>query len=56
MNAQTAKRKLQAIVERGSKDTEADHVEADEILCQLLRYLGYSDVVAEWAKVRRWYA
>lgn len=37
-------------------DIEAEHVEADSILCRLLIALGYADVVAEWEKVDKWYA
>lgn len=37
-------------------DTEAAHSVADEILCKLLRSLGYRDVVDEWEKVEKWYA
>lgn len=39
-----------------SDDTEATHVEADRILCELLISLGYSDVVAEYNKIEKWYA
>jgi hypothetical protein len=38
------------------EDQEAAHDEADEILCWLLRELGYGDVVDEWSKVKKWYA
>jgi hypothetical protein len=37
-------------------DTEAAHAEADDILCALLRDLGYGDVVDEYDKVAKWYA
>lgn len=37
-------------------DIEAAHLEADDILCNLLSALGYADVVKEWEKVNRWYA
>lgn len=39
-----------------AEDTEAAHCEADEILCWLLRELGYGDVVDEWSKISKWYA
>ena len=32
------------------------HAVAEDILCELLRNLGYADVVEEWDKVERWYA
>lgn len=37
-------------------DTEADHSTADRILCELLKALGYEDVVAAWDKIPKWYA
>jgi hypothetical protein len=37
-------------------DTEADHIGADGVLCQLLETLGFGDVVAEYEKVPKWYA
>jgi hypothetical protein len=40
----------------GVKDIERDHWVADEVLCDLLVALGYSDVVTEWEKVSKWYA
>lgn len=41
---------------QGPGDTEAQHADADGILCALLRGLGYNDVVDEWLKVDKWYA
>lgn len=37
-------------------DYEMAHSEADAIICELLRTLGYDDVVEEWHKVGKWYA
>lgn len=37
-------------------DVEADHVNADNYLCALLRELGYHKVVDAWVEVDRWYA
>ncbi len=37
-------------------DTERGHVEADNILCELLKELGYSDVVEEFEKIDKWYS
>ena len=37
-------------------DPEREHKMADDILCQLLTNLGYSEVVAEYDKVDKWYA
>ncbi len=41
---------------KNNGDTEGAHIDADEILCGLLSSLGYSDVVAEWNKIKKWYA
>ncbi len=37
-------------------DIESAHVTADKILCDLLKDLGYGDVVLEWESVEKWYA
>ena len=37
-------------------DLEADHIEADVILCDLLTSLGCDDVVVAYEKIDKWYA
>jgi len=37
-------------------DPEVAHADADDVLCTLLETLGYGDVVAEYAKVAKWFA
>lgn len=37
-------------------DQENGHIEADDILCELLVSLGYEDVVKEYHKIGKWYA
>ncbi len=37
-------------------DSEGAHIDADDILCALLKALGYGDVVSEHRKVRRFFA
>jgi hypothetical protein len=37
-------------------DTETAHADADDVLCELLKSLGYSDVVEEYNKVSKWFA
>lgn len=37
-------------------DNEEDHMNADAILCDLLRQLGYAKTVLSFAAVRKWYA
>jgi len=39
-----------------NRDTEMAHSNADDVLCALLKALGYGDVVAEYDKVPKWYA
>lgn len=39
-----------------SHDTENAHIEADDILCELVAAYVSSEVVEEWEKVRKWYA
>ena len=47
-------KRLQAEVENG--DTECAHVNADDILCELLEKLGYKEVVEKYNEVSKWYA
>ncbi|CAA2139623.1 hypothetical protein [Hyphomicrobium sp. ghe19] len=54
MTAEEAMAKLKQAQETG--DTERAHADADDVLCELLRSLGYENVVAEWEKVDKWYA
>lgn len=37
-------------------DIERDHKTADFHLCELLKQLGYVDVVAAWEKIEKFYA
>lgn len=43
-------------VEQKNNDTESAHLNADNIICDLLVALGYADVVEEYDNVRKWYA
>ena len=36
--------------------TEENHVEADGILCDLLRKLGYEEIVKYFYNVEKWYS
>jgi hypothetical protein len=49
-----AVKKLQEIAK--DDDTECAHSDADQVLCDLLESLGYSDVVKAWDEVHKWYA
>ena len=39
-----------------SWDNETAHVEADNLVCELLKELGFEEVVKEYDKVSKWYA
>jgi len=39
-----------------NKDIEAAHNDADHVLCNLLKDLGYQDIVILWEAVEKWYA
>jgi len=36
--------------------TEDAHINADNILCEILTKLGYDDIVKEFDKLDKWYA
>jgi len=48
------KDKLISLQENG--DTEDAHGQADDLLCELLKYLGCNEIVSEYHKVDKWYA
>jgi hypothetical protein len=54
MNKEQAIEKLKE--QQLNSDTEAAYGYADDILCELLKSLGFQDVVAEYEKVNKWYA
>lgn len=37
-------------------DIEVEHVQADDLLCELLVKLGYHKTVEEFKKIEKWYA
>jgi len=41
---------------QGEGDTEANHGNADDILCEFLKGLGYENIVDEYNKIDKWYA
>jgi hypothetical protein len=54
MTREQALRRLQELSQ--NDDPEADHSEADRILCDLLIALGMQDVVDAWRAIEKWYA
>ena len=52
---------IQAYIDRikelqGSGDTEYQHRDADDILCEVLYQIGLHELVREYKKVDKWYA
>lgn len=39
-----------------STDTEAAHGDADDVLCELLAALGFTEVVRRYGLIDKWYA
>ncbi len=49
--------RLDKIVGRsGGEDTELDHAEADDLLCEVLDSLGYAELVSRFRAMEKWYA
>jgi hypothetical protein len=47
---------LELISLQNQGDKEMRHVYADDVLCSLLKDLGYSEVVEEYNKIDKWFA
>lgn len=47
---------MRQCVEDSKTDQERAHERGDEILCDLLRDLGYDGLVDEWELIKKWYA
>lgn len=39
-----------------NRDVERTHIEADKILCEVLKTLGQSELVKEFENLEKWYA
>lgn len=48
--------KMEAIRDDPNGDTESDHAKADDLMCELLRSLGYGDGVKIFEAMEKWYA
>lgn len=48
--------RMKEIDEKYSADTEGAHGRADDLLCEVLRHLGYGEGVAIFEKMDKWYA
>lgn len=56
MTPETALQKLRALAELNHGDVEANHCNADDILCQLLADFGYHEIVEAYEAIDKWYA
>lgn len=45
-----------AEIKKDAGDIETDHGKADQVLCELLESLGYSEVVKAYDEIEKWYA
>lgn len=52
----TREEAMQQLVKCKTGDTEADHCNADEVVYEFLKTLGFDDVAKAYAKVEKWYA
>lgn len=51
------KKYLQELIElQNETDVEIAHVKADDVLTNLLRDLGYEEIVEAYNKINMWYA
>ena len=44
------------VIAKVDDDREVAHIDADDVLCQLLTSLGYKDVVTAYHNISKWYA
>lgn len=52
--ADEIKARLAAVMDDG-RDEVSWHTKADDLLCELLRRLGYDEVVKEFESIPKWY-
>lgn len=56
MDKRTQKKYLEQLQDlKCALDIEISHIEADEILCKILKELGYTEIVKAYNKVSKWY-
>lgn len=56
MTREDALQALQKIAATAEDDIESAHSKADDVLCNLLVSLGYTDIVAEYDSIPKWFA
>ncbi len=48
--------KMKQIIKKYGHDEEVCHIWADDLLCEILKELGFKETVEEYDKVPKWYA
>jgi hypothetical protein len=56
INEKIKETKILLLAEVDNKSTESAHENADNALCDLLRALGFDEIVDIYEKVDKWYA
>ena len=54
MEKRKIKKRLKELINHG--DTELNHMEADELLCDFLISLGHKDIVKIYQEIPKWFA
>ena len=47
---------MSAIADYSDKDQELAHINADGLLCEILREIGLSEVAEEFERFNKWYS
>lgn len=56
MNPKEFAEKMAVIAKYNDRDEESSHVEADDLMCEVLTELGYRDGIEIYRKMTLWYA
>lgn len=58
MTEEQRKEYLDRLLELGEDTFDAENIpyEADGILCDILKLLGYNDIVSAYNEIKKWYA
>ena len=56
MSAEEFKKAMEEIAVNADDDEEMAHMRADELLCDVLKQLGYSEGVKIFEDMNKWYA
>jgi hypothetical protein len=56
MNPETFKQKMYEIRDAEHNDVETKHIDADEIMCEVLIELGYGEGITIFQKMKKWYS